>query len=154
MFVITPENQTARDWLVKSLPVLKQWESPAIKAGGAELLQRQLKATVWFKGEPESPAVVLRRLEGYNPEISTRSWRVVEYTPGVDDTGGQESLMVAYLPESQARTIQRMGSRLYYDLGRVKVRIADQGHREESGPSAAGTGEGTASEGEEMEVGV
>ena len=70
-------NSEAKAWLTKTVAELRPWEGANLKVGGVEILPRILKATAWIPGKPEDPAVVLRRLDGFNPWLKTSSWRIV-----------------------------------------------------------------------------
>ena len=46
---------------------LRPWEGAYLKVSGVEIFQKMIKATALIPGKPEDLAVVLRRLEGFNP---------------------------------------------------------------------------------------
>ena len=76
-FIFVASNSEAKAWLTKTAPEPGPWEGANLKVSRVEILQKMLKATAWISGKPEDPAVVLRRLKGFNPSLKIASWRIV-----------------------------------------------------------------------------
>ena len=79
VFICVASNPEAKAWLTRTVAELRPWECANLKVSGVKILQRMLKATAWVPGKPENPAVVPRRLEGFNPSLKTASWRIVRH---------------------------------------------------------------------------
>ena len=91
--------------LTKTVAELRPWEGANLKVSGVEILQRMQKLMVWITGKPEDTAIVLRRLEGFNPTPKTASWHIVrhEKPQEANATWRSKHLLVVQVPESQAR---------------------------------------------------
>ena len=85
-----------------------------------------LNATAWVPGKPEDPAVVLRRLEGFNPSLKTASWRIVrhERPRKANVAGGLKHILVVQVPESQARALAGLNDRPFYYLGQIAFKAS------------------------------
>ena len=101
-------------------------ESTNLKVSGVEVLQKMLKAMAWISGKPEDPAVVLRRLKGFNPSLKTTSWRNIrhERPQKANTTGGLKYLLFVQVPESQARALAGLNDRSFYHLGQITFKVS------------------------------
>ena len=79
VFIFVALNLEAKAWLTKTVADFRPWEGANLKVSGVEIIKKMLKATAWIPGKPEDPAVVLRRLEGFNPSLKRASWRIVRH---------------------------------------------------------------------------
>ena len=111
---------------------LRPWEGANLKVSGLEILQRMLKATAWVSGKLEDPAVVLRRLKGFNPSLKTASWRIVrhERPQEANAMGGLKHLLVVQVPESQARALAGLNDRPFYHLGQIAFKVSGREQEE------------------------
>ena len=125
-------NPEAKAWLTKTVAELRPWEGANLKASGVEILQRMLKATAWVPEKPEDPAVVPRRLEGFNPSLKTASWRIVrhERPQEANATGGLKHFLVVQVPESQARALAGLNDRPFYHLGQIAFKASGRKQEE------------------------
>ena len=123
-----------KPWLTKTVAKIQPWESANLKVSGVEILQKMIKATAWIPRNPKDPAVVLRRLEGFNPSLKTASWRIVrhERPQEASATGGLKHLLIVQVPESQARALAGLDDRPFYHLGRITFKVSG---REQEGPA-------------------
>ena len=112
--------------LTKTVAKLRPWEDANMKIGGMEILQRMLKATAWIHGKAEDPAVVPRRLEGFNPSLKTSSWRIVrhERPQEASATGGSKHPLIVQVPESQARALAGLNDRPFYHHSQIAFRVS------------------------------
>ena len=94
-------NPEAEAWPTERVAKLRPCEGANMKVSGVEILQRILKATAWIPGKAEDPAIVLQRVEGFNPSLKTASWRIVrhERSQKANATEGLKHLLVVKVPE-------------------------------------------------------
>ena len=83
-------------------------------------------------GKPEDPAVVLRRLERFNPLLKTAFWRIVghERPQKTDGTGGLKHLPVTEVPKSQAGALAGLNDRPFYHLGEITFKLSGREQEE------------------------
>ena len=134
VFIFVASNPEAKVWLTKTVAELRPCEGTNLKVSGVEILQNMLKAMAWIPGKPEDPAVVLRRLEGFNPSLKTASWRIVRHKKPqeANATGGLKHLLIVQFPESQARASAGLNDRPLYHLGQITFKVSG---REHEGPA-------------------
>ena len=79
----------------------------------------------WIPGKPEDPAVVLWRLEGFNPSLKTASWRIVrhERPQEANAMGGLKDLLIVQVTESEARALAGLKDRPFYHLGQITFKV-------------------------------
>lgn len=139
VFIFVASDNATKEWLLTQATTV-MGEGPKLVAGGVELIQKMVKATVWLPGPPEEPTEVLERLEAFNPTLRTSSWRAIKSTP--KETGRQETndkyVMVFQLPESQVRALAALDYKPWYDLGRVAFKVTRQEETGAKGETEAG----------------
>ena len=125
VFIFVASNPESKAWFAKPVAELRIWEGVNLKVSGVEILQKMLKATAWISGEPEDPAVVLRRPEGFNHSLRTASCRIVrhETSQEANATIGFKYLQIVQVPESQARALTGFNDRPFYHLGQITFRV-------------------------------
>ena len=134
VFIFVASNPEAKACLTKTVAERRPWEGANLKVRGVEILQKMLKVTAWIPEKLEDPAVVLRRLERFNPSLKTASWHIVrhERPQEANAKGGLEHLLIVQVPESQARAFAGLNERPFYNLGQITFKVSV---REQEGPA-------------------
>ncbi|CAH1106680.1 unnamed protein product [Psylliodes chrysocephalus] len=75
---VTCDDDLTLEWLKTKVPTLKTWEGATLAVLRINELPKLTKASLWIPGEAQADLdekkVVLRRLEGQNPNLHLAKW--------------------------------------------------------------------------------
>lgn len=117
--LVTAVNAASREWLRRNLNQIRPWEDILLEAVDYDEFCRLQRVVIIVPSRGRlSDEIVLRNLIRQNPGLSASSWKVWERREE-----GRNLRLVIGMDEGSVSFIRRMCGLLFYNSGRVHVRI-------------------------------
>ncbi|CAH1098863.1 unnamed protein product [Psylliodes chrysocephalus] len=131
---VTCNDDLTLEWLKTKVPTLKTWEGARLAVVMMDELPKLTKASLWILGEAQADLdqkeVVLRRVEGQNPNLHVTKWGTFHHEIKKDPKGH----LFFGIGDEDMGTLKAKSMRMIYAFTSLTIRPKVE-KKTEAGPS-------------------
>ncbi|VEN51786.1 unnamed protein product [Callosobruchus maculatus] len=125
---IVCEDEDTLEWLKETIFTIRPWEDADLDVVRADQLPRLTKATLWIPVEADHPLeevdLVVRRLDGHNPQVAIRSWSIFHHEV-TNNTRGCGHLLVFGIGNRDLETLRENAMKLNYQFQSLYLKVKE-----------------------------